>query len=308
MAATCHDGREIEHARSSMRDRDRLTGELRVPHGGPSSALPLRPLTTAEVLDAAVSLLREYGRVLLPAGIALAVVEQLALAPLRAAAGVRPPSYLPAAGSEAVYWLLLVVGCGTEAAIIALLGGLSARGAVAGLLGRRLSARQLLAPRGGRFPAVALLAAVAALVTAGGALLGPVWAVGYALVGLAVPVLVVDRVGPGQALVRGAALASRAGLRAGSIRVLGYLAWLGIRLALGFGGVAALGMTPLGNRWAAEVSMLVWLLVNSIAYPTLACLDAALHLETRMRTEGLDIWLARAGRSQLTPAALAVRR
>jgi hypothetical protein len=279
-----------------------------VPHGGPSSALPLRPLTTAEVLDVAVSLLRDHARVLLPAGLVLAAAEQLALAPLRSAAGVHPPWFLPQSGAESLYWLLLVLGCGTEAAIIALLGGLSARAASAGLLGHRLSARQLLAPRGGRFPAVLLLAVVAGLATAGGALLGPLWAVGYALVGLAVPALVVDGVGPGQALGRGAALASRSGLRAGAIRVLGYVTWLVIRLGLGIGGVYALSRTPLGEGWTTQASIAVWLLVNSIAYPTLACLDAVLHLETRMRTEGLDIWLSRAARHRLTPATLAVRR
>ena len=38
--------------------------------------------------------------------------------------------------------------------------------------------------------------------------------------------------------------------------------------------------------------------MNSVAYPALACLDAVTHLDTRMRTEGLDIQLAR------TPAGL----
>jgi hypothetical protein len=281
-----------------------------MPHGGPQSILPLRPLTTAEVLDSAVSLLREYGRVLLPAGLILAIAEQFALAPLRAAAGSEPPSYLFDSGAGATYWLLLAFGCGTEAAIIALLGGLSARGAAAAVVGRRLPARALLAPRGGRFGAVALLAVVAGLVTFVAALLGPAWIIGYALVGLAVPTLVVDGLGPGRALVRGAALASRTGLRAGWIRVLGYLTWLSLRLALGFGGVAALQLTDVGAQaWAVELTVLVWVLVNSIAYPTLACLDAALHLETRMRTEGLDIWLSRAAHhEQLSQAALAVRR
>jgi hypothetical protein len=283
---------------------------VRVPHGGPYGILPLRPLTTAEVLDSAVSLLREYARVLLPAGLVLAVTEQVLLSPLRAAAGSEPPSYFFDPGSGSAYWVLLAAGCGTEALIIALLGGLSARGAAAAVLGRRLPARAMLAPRDGRFAAVGLLAAVAGLITFLAALLGPVWAIGYALVGLAVPVLVVDGVGPGRALARGAVLACRAGLRAGGIRVLGYLAWLAIRLALGFGGVAALEFTGTGARaWAAELSVLVWLLVNSVAYPTLACLDAALHLETRMRTEGLDIWLSRAARHhRLGSAALTLRR
>jgi hypothetical protein len=38
---------------------------------------------------------------------------------------------------------------------------------------------------------------------------------------------------------------------------------------------------------------LAYLLANALAYPMLACLDAVLHLEARMRTEGLDIALRR---------------
>lgn len=282
-----------------------------MPHGGPPRVLPLRPLTTAEVLDAAVSLLRAYGRVLLPAGLLLAVAEQVALAPLRRLAAAEPPLYLPDWDESGMaFWLLLAVGAGTETTIIALLGGLSARGAAADTLGNRLTGRQLLDPRGARFGRVLLLAVVAGAVTSLTALFGPLWAVGYALVGLAVPVLVVDRVGAGRSLFRGAALACRAGLRAGCVRILGYLTWLGVRLVLGLGGIVLLGQADVnGDGWTAYVGVLVWLAVNTIAYPTLACLDAALHLETRMRTEGLDIWLARAAHHRrLGALTLAVRR
>ena len=52
-----------------------------------------------------------------------------------------------------------------------------------------------------------------------------------------------------------------------------------------------------------------WLAVNALAYPMLGCLDAALHLEARMRTEGLDIALARSlRRGVATETALAVPR
>lgn len=282
-----------------------------MPHGGPPSALPLRPLTTAEVLDAAVSLLRAYGGVLLPAGVVLAGAEQLALLPLRELASADPPAYLPTFdGSGAAYWLLLAVGCGTEATIIALLGGLSARGAAAEVLGRRLSSRQLLSPRGGRLPAVILLAAAAGMVTFLTTLLGPLWALGYAIVGLAVPALMIDRVGPGRALARGASLSGRAGARAGAIRLLGYLTWLIIRLVVGLGSLATLGWIGVDRGgWATVAGALIWPLVNALAYPSLACLDAVLHLETRMRTEGLDIWLTRAAKhGQLVDATLKVSR
>ncbi len=38
---------------------------------------------------------------------------------------------------------------------------------------------------------------------------------------------------------------------------------------------------------------LAWLMVNTLAYPALACLDAVLWLDIRMRTEGLDLSLRR---------------
>ena len=157
---------------------------------------------------------------------------------------------------------------------------------------------------------MALIAAVAGVAMFAAALAGPLWFIAYGLLGLAVPAVVLDRLGPGRALWRGAALACRAGLRAGAIRVLGYIAWLAVRVALGVGALAALDALQLGGaEWTAPMSALAWLLVNTVAYPTLACLDAVLHLETRMRTEGLDILLSRASHhGTLTPALLGVVR
>jgi hypothetical protein len=283
---------------------------VRVPQAGQSSVLPLRPLTTAELLDAAVSLLRSYGRVLLPAGAVLAVAEQVLLAPLRAAAGTEAPYYGVNFDFAGSYWLLFAVGCGLEAGIIALLGGPAARAAAASLLGSQLSARELLRHRDTRSGAILVVALVAGLLTFVGALFGPLWALAYASVGLAVPALVIDQVDAGRAIRRGAGLAWRAGARAAGIRLLGYIAWLAIKLALGLLGVWGLDSSGLlGGQWIAVVGALVWLGVNVVAYPTLACLDAVLHLETRMRTEGLDIWLSRAATHEpLTPRLLAVGR
>lgn len=275
--------------------------------------LPLRPLTVGELLDAAVSLLRAHGRALLPVAALLAAVEQALLAPLRLAAGAEPPAYLPdlpELHDLEIYWVLLATGAATEVTIIALLGGLTARAAGADLLGERPTARQLLRPSGGRFGAVAVVAVVAGAAMFLAALAGPVWFLVYGLFGLAAPAVVLDRLGPGRALQRSAVLACRAGLRAGGIRTLGYVAWLAIRVALGLGAYAALDALSLGGaEWTGLMSALAWLLVDTVAYPTLACLDAVLHLETRMRTEGLDILLSRAGRrGPLTPAVLGVVR
>jgi hypothetical protein len=89
-------------------------------------------------------------------------------------------------------------------------------------------------------------------------------------------------------------LASRAGMRGVWIRLAGYLGWLALRLALGFGSLAALiRLAHLPQDWLPVASVAVWVLVDTLAYATLACLDAVLYLEIRMRTEGLDLSLER---------------
>ncbi|WJK42534.1 hypothetical protein O7608_09220 [Solwaraspora sp. WMMA2056] len=266
---------------------------------GPSDVLPLRPLTTGEVLDAAVGLLRGHAPVLLAAGALLALAEQLLLLPLREAAGATPPAYLPTWHRFGHYWLLLAAGAAVEVTIIALLGGLTSRAAGAALLGRRLPVRRLLDPRGGRFAGVVLVAGAAGTVMFTAALAGPVWFVAYAILGLAVPALVLDRLPVWQTLARSSVLACRAGLRAGLIRILGYLIWFAIRAGLG---LAALNLVDPGSPWLLAATVAGWTMINALVYPTLACLDAVLHVETRMRTEGLDIALRRTAAVRDRPA------
>jgi hypothetical protein len=143
---------------------------------------------------------------------------------------------------------------------------------------------------------VAAIAGVVATLAALGGLVP--WIFVYGLVGLAVPVLVVDRVHPFRAVGRSFVLAGRAGMRGVWVRLAGYLGWLALRLALGFGGIAALDLVlPATRDWLPAASVGVWLVVNAVAYATLACLDAVLYLEVRMRTEGLDLALGRDVRS-----------
>jgi hypothetical protein len=257
--------------------------------------IPLRPLTLGELLDSAVGLLRRGAVPLLLAGVAVALAEQAVLWPLRAAADVTAPGYLPHSDRLGEYWLLLAAGFGTEAVAIALLGAPAARAAGADLLGERMPARRLLAPAGSRLPSVAVIALVAGVVTGVCALAGLVpWIFGYGLLGLAAPAVVIDRRGPGGALVRSVILSARIGARAAVVRVAGYLAWSAVRATLALG--APLLVYVLLDRppWLPWAAMALAALVNAVAYAALACLDAALHLETRMRTEGLDIWLGRA--------------
>jgi hypothetical protein len=260
----------------------------------PPGVVPLRPLTLGELLDAAVSLLRRNARTLLLAGAAAAVVEQIVLYPLRLAASVTPPGYPPHSDRLGQYWVLLAAGFGTEAVAIAGLGGLAAGAAAGDLLGvRRTSARAL---------PVAVIALVAGAVVGLSTLAGLVpWVFGYGLVGLAVPAAVIERRGPGSALLRSVTMSARTGMRASWIRVAGYLAWFPVRMTLAFGG-PLLAYAFTGSRgWLPWLAAALAAAVNAVAYPALACLDGVLYLDTRMRTEGLDIWLGRALRAGLLP-------
>ncbi|HEY0697635.1 MAG TPA: hypothetical protein VGD43_07475 [Micromonospora sp.] len=261
-------------------------------------------MTVGELLDAATTLLRTRARLLLGVGFLLALLEQAVLFPLRQLADV---TYLVFPGEDRWGWfaVLLLAGFGTEAFSVALLGAYASSAAPRALLGPAAPRRPV--------PVVgALLTALAVgliAVLAGATVLA--LPVAFLLLGLTMPALVVDRLTPGRALLRSLALSGRRGLRAGWIRLIGWLSWLFIRLATGIGGVAALSLlldtgTAKGDHLVVG---LAWLAVNSVAYPALACLDTVLHLDLRMRTEGLDLSLRRAlTRRVSAESALAVPR
>jgi hypothetical protein len=266
-----------------------------------TGVLPLRPLTLGELLDAAVALLRGHAKVLLAAGFVLAVVEQAVLYSLRTGTA-RPPYLVPYDDRLELYWLALSVGFATEIAIITALGGLTAQAAGPALLGEPARIRL----RGGRLGTVAVLAGAAGAAGFLAAIAcGLPWLVLYALIGLVVPALVIDRVGPVRAVGRSVVLSCRGGLRGAFVRIAGYVAWGSVRIALGIGTLALIDLAAgdLDDDVAWLIAGAAWALVNTVAYPALACLDAVLHLETRMRTEGLDITLSRAHATGRPPAA-----
>jgi hypothetical protein len=265
--------------------------------------LPLRPLTLGELLDAAVSLLRSGGLRLLGWGLIAAVVEQTVLFPLRRWADL-DLRYLPGDDRWSTWLLLLVVGAVTElVAITALAGPASASGTRA-LLG---SAAPDTPRRRGAVTVVVLAVAgliglvsltifawlptyfLVAPVTAG------LWLWCYGSFGLAVPAVVIDRAGPLRGLGRSVVLSSRGFLRALRVRTLAYLAWLLVRGAWGMGVLSVLELvyTSPNTTVDAVVLGLVYLSANVVGYPALACLDTVLHLESRMRSEGLDLALRR---------------
>ncbi|MGC5029754.1 hypothetical protein [Micromonospora sp. DT229] len=280
-----------------------------MPYAGSIAVLPRRPLTVGELLDSAVLLLRSHAGALLPMAAALALLEQLLLLPLRSAVGVHPPLWwAPSLGNLGPMLFLLAVGAATEAMIIMLLGNPAARAAGAALVGRPIAARDLLRPGNARWGATLLLCAVVGATMLVASLLGPTWFAAFALLGAMAPALALDGIKAGRAPARSATLALRIEGRAAGLRLLGYLLWWILRVGLAWG--LFTGPTTLDlivTDWAVPVAMLLWAFVNTVAYAALACLDAVLHLETRIRTEGLDIHLSRAPFDAPPATLLAVR-
>jgi cytochrome c oxidase subunit IV len=257
--------------------------------------MPLRPLTFGELLDAAVNLLRRHGRVFLAAALILALLEQLALYPLRHVAGMSAPFYFPYSDRVGYFWLTFCAGLGTEAAVLALLGTLTGAAAGPALLGREVAGRALLRQAASRVgPALVIAAAAFLLVGVGALALLIPWLFLYGLIGLATPALMIDRLGAFPALGRSFVLSSRMGLRAGWLRIGGYLSWALIRLAMGLSaGYLLYSFVPGAKSWPGIVFTVAWVVVDTIAYAMLACFDAVLYLDTRVRSEGLDIAVAR---------------
>jgi hypothetical protein len=266
-------------------------GSGRVP-----AVLPLRSTTAGESLDSAVVLLRRHALPLLLAAAILAAGEQWWLTVLRTRAGLDPPFFVT--GSDfASWWRIFAIGQAIEVGIVALLGAYAGAAAGPALLGRAAGGWALWwrARLGWAVPVTVLLVALAWLG-------GYAGAVGLLLVcglfGLATPVLAMERAGnPFRSLTRSAGLSVSGGLRVARVRVLGYLTWLAIRFALGTGWLAVamlvLGLSDVGGSWLRWATPVAWALANTVAYSALACLDAVLLVEARIRVEGLDIALRR---------------
>ena len=288
-------------------------------------AIPLRPLTTGELLDSAVALLRTRPGRLVAFGVLLAAAEQAVLYPLRSAADV-DLSLAPATGRLSEFGLLIVAGFVTETLAISTLGAVAARGSGRALLGR--AAPPAPPVRWGSVITVAILvAAVVAVCTSptirateGGRIFAVwygwfigylLWALPYGLLGLAAAAVVVERRGPLGGLLRSLRLSRRDGLRAVVIRAIGYVSWVLVRVGLIISVVGLLGYLEISlpsSTWDRVLIAGAALAVNAIAYPVLGCLDVIVLLETRMRTEGLDIGLRWALRRGVTPSLDAPRR
>ncbi|WP_221320438.1 hypothetical protein [Actinoplanes sp. L3-i22] len=259
--------------------------------------LPLRATTAGESLDSAVALLRQRALPLLVVAAVLAAGEQVLLTRMRLAVpSLYPPFWFPDEWDFAAWWQIVATGLAIEVGIITLLGAFTGAAAGPALLGRSMGNGAVLRrARLGWALLIAVLLAAVAWPAAYFGLAGVI--VLYALTGLTTPILTLDRPGnPFGALWRSARLSGRGGLRVVRIRILGYLSWLGIRAALGLGWIAVADMLAynvLDASWLSWAVPAAWGVANTVAYAALACLDAVLLVEARIRTEGLDIALNR---------------
>ncbi|GAA2386655.1 hypothetical protein [Dactylosporangium salmoneum] len=258
------------------------------------AVIPMRPLTFGELLDAAVSLLRIQAPLLLGAALVLAAGEQALLYPLRGWADMNLPWFAPHPSKAGESWLAFCFGLSTEGAILALLGGLAGAAAGPGLLGVAARPRDLLRQVLRRtLPLLVVALVTAALILITSLVLMLPWPLVFGLLGLASPSLAVDRTGPFAAVGRSFRLAGR-NLRGAAIRLGGYFSWALIRIVLGLGGSYALELWLDHDQAAYTFGMIaIWAVVDAVAYASLACIDAVLYLEVRMRVEGLDVAIGR---------------
>ncbi|MGH8877531.1 MAG: hypothetical protein ACRD0P_09345 [Stackebrandtia sp.] len=276
-----------------------------------SPVLPLRPLTIGELLDAAAAVLRSRWRVLLGMSFVLALVEQIGMTTLRMLTvdEVKPQYTDEIVNSELLAWLWIVIGMTTEIIIITVLSGPATRTAVAAVRGEdpaRLPTLTLTSQQWGSVLLYSVIIGIAGLAAA--ALCFLPWFVVFALFGLSVPALIADGLSPQQALWRSPKLFKRSGGRTAWVRLLAYFTWLIIRLVITCGAVVLvqsgfIDFTTILFDYFLVFLGLCYLAVNTAGYAMLACVDAVLHIETRVRTEGLDVVVSRM-RDRGTPVDL----
>lgn len=251
--------------------------------------LPLRAMPQGELLDTAVLLFRARALPLLLLAAPLLAIEQMVL-------WYAGASWLDQFALFSDWWRVIAALFGCEAVIVGLLGAYAGAAAVPALLGQKVTHRALF-KRMRPLPVLVTML-IPALVAWPGAYFGLLGWIGvYGFLGLAGVALVIDQAGwPFGALGRSAALAARLGWRGFWARLRGFLIWLGIRVALAIGPITFLwkfGLVAVGYFGAWPV-LVMWGLAGTVSCAALACLDAVLLIDTRIRTEGLDITLRRA--------------
>jgi hypothetical protein len=258
---------------------------------------PLRPLTTGEVLDGALTTLRRYPRAVLVPALAISVVETL-LALLIQALTNRSGSLSHATGRGDLATVLLYMVYGFGSAVLA---SLVAAVVQRGILGQPITLAEawgIVRPRTWTIIGAALLATLAwalALVT----LVGGIYL--YVAFRFATVVLVIEGGGVRASLGRSRRLVSGAWWRTFGLLLLVSLVAGIVSLVVeapfslgAFGDIIHSLADPhvsLGSEALADVGRLI---AGIFAEPFTAAAVALLYIDRRMRVEGLDVALRQA--------------
>lgn len=262
-----------------------------------SPVLPLRPLTAGELLDTAAALLRSRWKQLLTIALALAAVEQVIMTTLRVATAEEVIPRAGVDGDTGLLWVWIVGGLTTELFILTLLGAPATRTAVAAVRGEDPNRLPFWTADGRTWArAAGIAAAVAAMGAVAAVMCFFPWIIIFAMFGLAVPALAADGLQPRQAFARSVRLLGRSSCRTGGIRLLAYTSWLLIRAVITCAALVSVDYVDFSTIAFEHFMVMlgvVYLVINTVAYAMLACVDAVTHIETRVRTEGLDVAVAR---------------
>jgi hypothetical protein len=262
--------------------------------------VPLRPLSVGEILDGAFTAIRRYPRTVLGLSAATAAVQQLlGLLVDVSTGGFASPT---ATGLNALGTVSGIATAVLNAVLATMLVGMLTLVIGDAVIGRRAPLRVLwdrLRPLMWRLLLAAFLAAVLpwlgliALIV-GGVLL-------WVALSFTTPALVLERLTVRQALRRSWRLTMASFWRVFGIRLLAWLiaavlgAILAIPGALIAFGVSASSLSDGDIGLAAELAIrLASFLANTITLPFIAGVTALLYIDCRMRTEALDVTLARA--------------
>lgn len=275
--------------------------------------IPLRPLGVGELLDGTFTTIRRNPRATIGLAAVLITVQQVLVVGAQLLTG-DIPTLTGFTGNtmslELVGGFGGLIGTLLSAVVGAVLTGMLVVVVSEDVLGRRVTAGQVWARVQPRVWALLLAAAIAGLVPylglvfliVPGVILWGAWA-------LTTPALVLERLGPFQALRRSWQLAWPAFPRVWSIRTLSELlaALMQFLVAVPFAIAGTLLAFALGTDEGGELPVVALVLVvlggivaGTLTAPFLAGVLALLYVDRRMRAEGLDLVLqrqARAGRS-----------
>ncbi|HIV58975.1 MAG TPA: hypothetical protein H9902_13565 [Candidatus Stackebrandtia faecavium] len=266
-----------------------------------SPVLPLRPMTIGELLDAATGLLRSRWQVLLGMSLTLAFLEQIVMTALRVLTidAVLPQYQGEIIGDMSLTWMWIVVALTSELFIISLLSAVATRTAGESLAGKDPAQLPVstLTSRQWRFGVSAALV-LAVLGGIAAMLCFLPWFIVFFLFGLVIPVMITESPDPLRAFGRSLRLAKSSMGRTGYVRLLSYCTWLLVRGAITLGAIMLVQSNIIDFSSFLFDNFLIllglaYLVVNTAAYAMMACVDAAIYFEARVRTEGLDIAVSR---------------